>query len=396
MQVWLLELLKGIGKFFLNPVFYYLISLAGLLGVRRVKRERKNFHIRAFNAYFELKQLFPLGLLVGLVLSVVVLAAGVVVPFAMVLLAAAFTFLWSLTLNVRLLAPAYTIGATFFVLSAFAHYKWPVPFFAKTFASLNQAVYPSVAVLLALLVLTEGFLITKNGGVGTSPKLVWSKRGQRIGVHEVKRLWLVPVLMLIPGSAVDLPFHWWPVFHLGADEYNLILIPFAVGFQQKIQGMLPKKAVQRTGKWVITLGMILLVVSAAGYWYPLVSIGVAALAVIGRESIAIMQRVRDAGKASYFSRKNQGLMILGIIPNSPASKMGLKVGELIAKVNGTPVQDEKSFYEALQKNRAYCKLEVLDEKGEVRFAHSALYKGDHYELGILFVQDDRASGEQFG
>ena len=89
-------------------------------------------------------------------------------------------------------------------------------------------------------------------------------------------------------------------------------------------------------------------------------------------------------------------MILGIIPDAPASKMTLQVGELITKVNGVAVQNEKIFYEALQKNRAHCKLEVLDTNGEVRFVQRALYEGDHYELGILFVQDERKYEEKIG
>ena len=117
MQIWLIEILKGISRLFLNPVLYYLVFIAGILGVMRVKRERKNFHTRAFDAYFELRQVFPLGVLVGLILSVVTVAAGIAVPFAAILLIAAFTFLWSLTTNIRLVSPAYTVGAAFFTMT---------------------------------------------------------------------------------------------------------------------------------------------------------------------------------------------------------------------------------------------------------------------------------------
>jgi hypothetical protein len=396
MQVWLVEVLKGIGRFFLDPVAYYLVILAGILGVRRVRRERKNFNIRAYDAYFELRQLIPSGLIAGLILSIIIFAAGIAVPFAAIFLITAFTFLWSLTTNVRLMAPVYTVGAAFFTLIFAAQNNWPVPFFKNAFHSIDEKVYPSLAVLLGLLLVAEGYMIIKNGSYGTSPKLIRSKRGRRVGVHEVKRLWLLPVLMLIPGDAVHLPFAWWPVFHLGAENYNLIFIPFAVGFQQRIQSMLPKQAVKALGKRVRWLGIIILVLSAAGYWFPLVSIFVVALAILGREGIAFVQRFREDGMPFYFSKKNHGLMILGIIPDSPASKMDLKVGELITKVNGNLVKDEKDLYEALEKNRAYCKLEVIDTNGEIRFEQRALYKGDHYELGILFVQDERTDGEKIG
>lgn len=396
MQIWLIELLKGLAKIFLHPILYYLFFLAGILGVMRVKRERKDFHIRAHNAYFELRQLLPLGVLLGLIMSVIVVAAGITVPFASILLIAAFTFLWSLTLNVRLMSPAYTVGAAFFILILASGKNWSVPLFSHSFQALNEKVYPSVAILLGLLLITEGFLILKNGSFGTSPKILKSKRGQRVGVHEVRRLWMVPLFLLIPGNVLHLPLDWWPVFHLGAEKYSLILVPIAVGFQQQVQGMLPQDSVQLIGKRVIGLGILVSLLSVAGYWFPLASIAVVALALICREALTFVHKLNDDGLPFYFSKKNQGLMILGLIPDSPASKMALQIGELITKVNGMAVHNEKVFYEALQKNRAFCKLEVIDTNGEIRFVQGALYEGDHHELGILFVQDERKYEEKIG
>ncbi|PFO00051.1 PDZ serine protease [Bacillus sp. AFS076308] len=395
-ETWLVELLKGTGRFFLHPVLYYLVFLAGVLGVMRVKRERKNFHIRAEDAYFELRQLFPLGMVIGLVLSIVTIAAGIAVPFAAILLIAVFTLIWSLTTNIRLISPVYTIGAAFFAIIIIAQNNWSVPLFSQTFSSIGDNVYPSMVVILGLLLLAEGILIFKNASKGSSPKLAKSKRGQVVGVHEVKRLWMVPLFLLIPGNALHLPFDWWPVFHLGTKEYSLIFVPFAIGFHQQIKGMLPKVAIQLHGRRVIILGALISLLSVVGYWYPLISIVVAALAVIGRELLALFAYLKDDSMTSYFSKKNNGVMIIGVIPESPASKMGLQVGEIISKANGVVVRDEQTFYEALQKNRAHCKLEVFDTKGEIRFVQSALYEGDHHELGVLFVQDERKYDEKIG
>lgn len=396
MQIWLVELLKGTGMLFLHPVLYYLVFLTGILGVMRVKRERKNFHIRAHDAYFELRQLFPLGFVIGIVLSFIVIAAGITVPFATILLSAVFTFLWSLTTNVRWISPVYTIGAAFFSIILIAENNWSIPLFSKSFHALSDKIYPSIVVVLGLMLIAEGILIFKNGSYGTSPKLAKSKRGQNVGLHEGKRLWMLPLFLLIPGNALHLPFDWWPVFHLGAKEYSLIFVPFAIGFHQQVKGVLPKVAIQLHGRRVIVLGVFITLLSVAGYWFPLSSIVTAALAVLGREIITLLTGIKDDNLPFYFSKKNQGLMIIGVIPESPASKMGLQVGEIVSKANGVLVHDEKVFYEALQKNRAHCKLEVLDTNGEIRFVQRALYEGDHHELGILFVQDERKYDVKIG
>ncbi|WP_442596268.1 PDZ domain-containing protein [Neobacillus sp. D3-1R] len=393
-QEWLWELLRATGKMFWNPLFYYLFFLAAVLGVLRVKRERRNFHVRVQDAYFELRQLWPLGIWLGLGASLLMLAGGIVVPLGAVILVALFTFLWSLTGRMRLISPVYIVGTAFFALIFAAGRTLPIPIFSHTFTDLDEKIYPSLGILVAILVVIEGILILRNGSVATSPKLIKSKRGQSVGIHEVKRLWAVPMFLLLPGDAITLPFDWWPVFSIGGHEYSLLLVPFAVGFHQQVQAQLPKEAIQLLGKRIITLGVLTLLLASIGYWIPLATIAVIALAMIGRETLTLRQRLSEENMPFYFSKRNHGVMILGILPQSPAEKMALQVGELITKVNGTSVYNEQAFYEALQRNRAHCKLEVIDTNGQIRFVQRALFEGEHHELGVLFVVDEKKRGNE--
>ncbi len=388
-QEWMMELLKGFGWLLLNPVFYYLFILAAILGVSRVKRERKNFHVRAENAYFELKQLLPFGLAAGLVLSILLVGAGLVIPIEFIIFTAALTILWSLTTKVRMLSPIYTVGFAFFATLFFLSMKWELPLIQSMTPEWSINILPPIAILLALLILAEGILISRNGSKGTSPKLVIGKRGLVVGIHEVKRLWMLPVFLVIPGESLSALFAWWPLFSIGEQSYALILVPFSLGFSQHIKGMRPVESVKNVGQKVIKLGAVLTLLSLIGFWYPLASIVIVAMAIIGREIISVRQRIKEDSLPFYFSKKNQGVMILGVLPDSPAEGMGLQVGELVMKVNGTPVNGEESFYKALQQNRAHCKLEVLDINGQNRFTQRALFENEHHELGILFVEDER-------
>jgi hypothetical protein len=389
---WLFALLYGTGKLFLNPLFYFVFFLAAVLGVSRVKRERKNFHVRSQNAYFELRQLWPLGIFLGLIASLLLAAAGVVIPVGVILLFVATTFLMSATTKIRLLSPAYVVGVSFFALIFLSGQALPIPLFSDTFANLHHKIFPSIGVLLALLLITEGILIIRNGSFATSPKLLKSKRGQWVGLHEAKRLWAVPIFLLVPGEMMSLPFDWWPLFNIGGESFSFVLVPFAIGFHQQIQSQLPKQAVTQLGKKVITLGVVTALLAVSGYWVPVLTIAVVAFAMIGREAITIQQHLKEENAPVYFSKQNNGIMILGILPYSPAEKMDLKVGEIISKVNGKTIQNEVDFYEALHRNRAFCKLDVLDVNGQVRFVSSALYEGQHHELGVLFVSDQEKYG----
>ncbi|WP_010676839.1 PDZ domain-containing protein [Bacillus timonensis] len=387
--LWLLEFVKGIGRFFLHPLFYYLAGYCVLLGYFRVKRERRAFHIRVEDGFYDLRSLLPGGWLAGLLISVVTIAAGVVIPLGSIVFIALVTLLLSLPITTRLLSPAYILGVSFFGIILLSKLSVENKVITRLLDDMGNTSLASIAILLGALLLAEGILILKKGHIGSSPDLLKSKRGLPVGTHISQRLWLAPVFLLIPGDALTTHYEWWPVFTVSGQAYSLILVPFSIGFYHKVKSMLPTQSVPVVGKRVILLGVIVVGLAVASIWYPVTAIIAACFALAGREFIYLQHYFMDESKPSIFSQQNQGLLVLGIIPQSPAEKMQIKIGETIAKVNGIQVKTVQEFYMALQKNRALCKLDVLDVNGEVRFVQRALYEGEHHELGILFVNEGK-------
>ncbi|MFT8320818.1 MAG: PDZ domain-containing protein [Bacillus sp. (in: firmicutes)] len=391
-QEWLFEFLKGTSKFFLNPILYFSLLLAAYIGVTRVKKERKYFSVRAQNAYFELKQLLPIGLIIGLCLSVLSVLVVLVVPMELVIYVSFIAILGSLLFKTRLLSPVYTVGFGILLSIISLYQKWDFFLFSQSNIDRETYIFPTAIILLGFLLVAEGILIQKNGVKGTSPRLKKSKRGQSIGVHISERVWLVPLFLFIPHGVLSIPIEGWPAFTVGNQTYSLILVPFLIGFKQEIVGMHPAFAVKAVGKHIVGLGIIITLSAVAAYFLPVAAIASVLVAMIGREWISKRQKTKEKNETIYFSRKNNGVMILGIVPDSPADKMELKVGELITKVNNILVHDKWELYKALQRNSAHCKLEVLDIHGEVRFVQRALYEGDHHELGLLLIQEKQFKG----
>lgn len=385
-QVWLIEILKGIGKFFLHPIFYYSIFLAILAGIVRVKKERNDFHIRVYDIYQELRYLLPAGLLIGLIVSLITISSGFVISFSMIAVLAIITIVLSLIGNFRYLSSAFTIGFSFILLYLASEMNWDIPILSE---HPSDSSLSGFIVILGILLIVEGIQMVRNGTKKFSPILRESRRGLTVGAHQVKRIWLIPVFCFLPVGPMTAPFEWWPTFDFGTTSYSLILIPFAVGFQQQIQSTLPQIAVKRIGMNVIWLGIIALAIAIAGMWWSIFSIAAVIIAILGRGWISYRHRVRENSATYYFTPQKKGLMVLAIIPFSPAEKLGLQMGEIIYKCNGQITLNKDEFYKALQKNRAYCKLEVFDVNGEIRFVQGALFEGDHHELGILTIEDKK-------
>src|SRR5699024_386685 len=109
------------------------------------------------------------------------------------------------------------------------------------------------------------------------------------------------------------------------------------------------------------------------------------IAILGHEWVKYRQRIRNEEQHPYFHPTDNGLKILGIIPNTPADRLDFQIGETIKKVNEYEVSTVEDFYYALQHNGSFFKIEVLYENGDIRFIQSSIYVGDHNQLVLFFT-----------
>ncbi|MFJ9288863.1 PDZ domain-containing protein [Bacillus halotolerans] len=384
---WGFELLKSAGLFFLHPLFWFFVIVSLAFGYVRIKRERKTFHTRIADIYDELKFTYTKGLIPGILLSIVLGVLGISIPLGMLAIIAVMTAAAALTLRANWMSAAYIVSVS--MLIGFGLQVNQAEPFLDRFPQGFAVMWPALAVFLGLLVIAEGAVAYRSAHVKTSPGLVVSSRGLPIGQQLANRIWLLPLFILVPGNGLESHLSWWPVFSVPGGSFHFLWIPYFVGFGQRVQGSLPETSIRITAKRVCILGLIVSALGAASLlWTPLAG-AAACAAVLGRIFLSVKQRVNDNAAPFYFSKRDQGLMVLGIIPNTPAEDLELKIGEIITKVNGVPVKHVSDFYEALQRNRAYVKLEIIGLNGEIRFDQRASYEGEHHELGILFVKDDR-------
>jgi hypothetical protein len=382
------ELIEGIGLLFLHPLFYGFILVAFLIGLKRVKRERKEFKVKVHPVIDNLIFSLLPGILIGLIGSVIFIAAGVTLPVGMVALIGLMYLVLALTMKTRFMAPAYAVS-----LAAIAGLLLPkvntgMEFLDKWIEDIQSTPLDSLAVILGVLLIQEGILILWKGADRTSPRLFKGKRGHYVGAHEATRFWIVPQFLVLPVGSIPV-LDWWPLFPMGAAGFSFFLVPFAIGYRQLVTHTLPVEAIKHLGKQVTLLGILVLAIAVGGHFFNLpllIAIAIAA-GLAGRELITLVTSQRDDTRPSLFVQRDKGVIILAVVPGTPAAKMGLKVGEVIVKVNGVTLTHETSLYRALQINAAYCKLEVLDLNGEIRFVQGSLYQNEHHQLGVLLVHD---------
>ncbi|OIN68122.1 hypothetical protein BLD48_02130 [Exiguobacterium sp. KRL4] len=372
------ELLDGIGwtaiSFFVSPILWLAILVSFLLSMRRVKRERNLFRSRTRSKRTDVFETLVPGLVVGLVLSVISLSLKLTVSSEFLMAFTVLTFLILLTGVVRFNLPLWPLvvmaGLTWFVAD-------------DRIDGLSEVSVTHWLLLAVLSLAAELMLLVWRGKKNLSPSLVLSKRGRYIGGLASNKLWLIPLVVLVPGSSLE---QWIPQWTF--PEFVPVVVFLPIGFSFLFTGQLPAQLMRPLvqGRLISFLSAVVLALGAflteqAAWLY-----GLPALLLV---HIVLHQRTKrwNRSQTPVFLNGKRGVVILGTLPEKPASEMGLVPGEAIYKVNGEFVESEKAFYEAIQRHKPYLRLEVMNHNGDVRFAQRAFYEQDHHDLGIVFVSE---------
>ncbi|MDD9271835.1 PDZ domain-containing protein [Paenibacillus sp. GCM10023248] len=387
------RLLQAAGQLLMNPFYYIGIIFIVLHYRKQIQLERKLFHTKLHSLMNETWRTVLWGWIGGLAASVLLLFVGVSIDAEAVLL------LWVITIvlvmvRVRFLCLAYAAG----ILGvAQAVLSW-LPNAADLTASVPvlkivaNADIPSLLLIVAVLHLLEGLLTQYQGARMTTPLFLEGKRGQIIGGQQLQGFWPVPLFLLVPaagGGELGLP--WATLFGANlASGWTLLAFPAMIGFTELTISKLPRRQARFSANLLYLYGLIMLGAAVAAHFWPPVLIAGALLSMALHEGLIRYNQWLEDKQAPFYVHSPRGLMVLSVVPNSPAQELGIQVGELIHKVNGHKVRTKTDLHQAMGLNSAFCKLEVLNEQGEVRFLHRAIFAGDHHQLGIILAPDQQA------
>lgn len=382
-----MEALMDAGRFFINPLLYIALIAAIFLGYFRVKKERKLFRSRIVWGGREFGDLLKDGILFALLLSVLFSGIGLTVPLQ-------WLVALSLVSAVIVISGIYQLGSfVYLAIGAVCfgwllnHYGWTIPFGLFDFGGYAVAwnwLLP-VALITGALVFVEGWLVARRGSEASSPRTEKTARGLTAVYYKTKRLWLIPLLVVVPGELMGSYLPYWPQFPIGESSFSFILFPAVIGFGSRARRTLPGYLYPKHGKRIWLLGLAIITLALFSFiWEPMALIALAAGAA-GRAAISLLTMFNENKGNHAVAPQSSGVMIVDVLADSPAEKMGLVRGEIIRKVNGLTINNETELYEAIQVNAAHCRLEVLDHNNELRLRQHVIFRHDHYRLGLIVV-----------
>ncbi|MCH4172565.1 MAG: PDZ domain-containing protein [Lactobacillus sp.] len=384
-------MLKIIGFFFFNPVFLVAICVIAISGYRRIQQERRQFSIAIDSHFLEARSFFKDGLFGGLIASVVSLLLGIVVDNNWLVWYVLITLL-----GLVCFTAFWDNGILWLLVAGLAWFKpnlvLPGFFNDTIIAPVQGAVIPSALAIAALGLGACGCLFQKMPQLELSPKIKNAVRGGREAYYAVQRLYLMPLILLVPGDAFPMLKGWWPFFNLGNQRFTILVLPLILGLNLKLKRRLPAELTQLKRPFMLA-SVIMLALAFLGLKGQLPGLSLILGAIVVIFLRGYVARFLAKGN-SHLLQPKAGIQVLAVQQGTPAQKAGLTAGDVVLSANGQPVNSQAQFYEVIQASATFVSLRVKTLHQDIKLAETAIYKDSPHELGIITFPDSEQTHQR--
>jgi hypothetical protein len=257
---------------------------------------------------------------------------------------------------------------------------------------------PAVMTMVAVIQLVEGMLILLDGRRGSVPVFA-NREGTVMGGFILQRYWIAPVALLImlhdpalavSQSSVPTP-QWWPLIgsSIPVDVLRnavLMIIPFygIMGYNTITFTMDRKRKTLESGAFKIIYSLVIFGLAQAALANKIVEVSLPVLAVAIHEGWVILQRKRELGGKPKYVSSEEGIMVLEVLPESPAAEMGIRSGDMLLAINDSKIEDEKMLTETLSQCPNFIWFSLKRENGrQQQVSYDKMFRGK--QLGLLLV-----------
>lgn len=135
-----------------------------------------------------------------------------------------------------------------------------------------------------------------------------------------KSVWLLPLLLVVPGEGISSYVPYWPQFTLGEESFSLVLFPLVIGFQQKVRKTLPIYFYPKLARTVTLLGVAITLGGITGYFMKEAAFIMLLAGSLIRLLITLQYKMQERADVYAVAPSSNGAMIAAVLPNSPAEK----------------------------------------------------------------------------
>lgn len=388
--------LTGIAKIIVNINFVMFMLIVGsVLYIKndRVVKVQKAVMGRAYYSTIELTiSQIVIGILGGIIISLILTILGIAVDFPSSILIMLIISLILMKVKPRYMCFAYS-GPILAFISFFSLIM--VKYFGVSEEYLFDINIISLMSLIGVLHLVEGLLILIDGKRGVTP--VFAKRkGKIIGGFSISRYWVLPLVFLMVNTYNATGYaevnNWWPILNgtLGALTVGTVIgtkfIPtfVMIGYNTITFTKEKEKKIVSTAINTSLYGLSLVIFAQLASLNLFMEFLLIIYVPLAHEFMLRIEYYLEVTKSPKFINRDEGLIVLDVLPNSPACKMGIRSGDLLLEANGEPLVSSISFSKIIKEIKNSVHIKIQKNNGKIKeVMHEKLLKGE--ELGVIIV-----------
>ncbi len=358
------------------PIFWIVLFLVFMQYRRLVATEEKLFGRSINNVGAQMLFSLALGAAGGFIASAVLIFMGLSLEQI------GLYFIWPVALLLLLVNPRYLCfsyaGGIVAAAVLLGRYLL-IPLFPGLeqhfiIESLLRIHIPALLVLIGLLHLIEALLIYFGGHRGSSPIYLKKNDGKVVGAFTLQRFWPLPLVALLVTivaqaeiSGVNMP-GWWPILEPTLQpgegmslQYMIIPVAAGLGYADMALSSTPRERTAFSARWLAVYSVILLVVAVGSEYLSWLVLPGVLFAPLGHELLIILGKKEEASRPPRFSMPEQGVPLMMVLPGTPAAEAGLLGDDLILRVNGEEVSDNRELLEKIEESYFMVLLEGTRE-----------------------------------
>lgn len=370
-------ILKLIGSYLLTPVLWLGILYVIISYNQRINKERKQFRVAINKDFYEGRNFIKYGLFFFVMGSLISMILGLTLPTNSV-------YIYQILVVLAFLINGFSTTSMLLAMTAAGILELVVPRFITFFGDVFPEISgPSWLLLIFISILADYYLTRNMKKHPLSPRIKSGKRGRNIATYLGRETVVFPLLALIPSGTLFSTLNFWPVFNIGNQKFSLILFPIFISTSVKVIKRAKERVIQdKLKNTELLLGLTFVLIVLTKFMSKLFLISLIILTVVSIFfEIKLRKKEKDAN--SWYVETDEGIRIISVQPETPATKMKLQPGDVILTCNNRVVNSEEEFYQALQLNSAYCHVKVRTYEGDLRIAESAIFMDSPHEIGLI-------------
>lgn len=375
-------ILQGIPSSILNPFFWLVIYMVWNQHKKTAALEKDMFGKVKINPKDKILYAIFYGILGGIVGSLAVMLLGISITEA------GLIYVWPTALILALIHPH---------LMCFSYAGGLVSLFSLVMG------FPRIDVaglmgLVAILHFVESLLIYFAGYINATPVFIKDDRHGIVGGFSLQEFWPVPIMLLtvIVGDfpsmdVVQMP-DWWPLIRPSAhilqnSQAIFLMLPVvaALGYGDIALTRTPKKRCKSSAINLLVFSSLLLLLSVVASRYRLFAYIAAIFAPVAHEFLIITGKRTERTNKPIFIPPEKGEMILDIVKDSPAEKMGLGSGDTIMSINGQYLEEPGQLQNVLSGYPTYIWMTVKTAGGKTKNVEIKVFPHGTNTIGAILV-----------